>query len=87
VSFKSIGSYGTQLAGIMVAKVDLLRQSPGPEVVIPATLTVVCNIPPAGIFTGEEEGFQLVINGGLSFMPQMPTVGLSGFDRSLAVAD
>lgn len=86
LSFHSIvGSFGVQLAGIMVANVTLLKQVPEPEAVIPATLTVVCNIAQAGLITTEDEGFQLVVPSlGLSFQPLMPTVGISGFDRSLA---
>jgi hypothetical protein len=43
----------------------------------------VCNIPQVPLFTGEEEGFQLLVEG-LSFKPVNPTVGISGFSRSLA---
>jgi hypothetical protein len=83
VSFHQIGSFGTNNAGIMVADIILFKQAPKPEQVIPARLTVVCNIPQEALFTGEEEGFQLVVDG-LSFMPVTPTVGISGFSRSLA---
>jgi hypothetical protein len=73
------------LTGIMVADVDLFRQSPEPEAVIPAVLTVVCNIGAIPFSTGMEEGFQLEF-GGLTFMPLSfvpPTpggIGISGFD-------
>jgi hypothetical protein len=83
VSFNTIGHFGTNNAGIMVADVVLFRQAPEPGRVIPGTLTVVCNIPQVPLFTGEEEGFQLLVEG-LSFKPVNPTVGISGFSRSLA---
>ena len=83
-SFDQGPRFGVQLTGIMVADVELLRQSPQPETVIPAELTVVCNSPAIPFSTGEDEGFQLVV-GNLSFMPLSPTVGISGFDdQSLA---
>jgi hypothetical protein len=84
VSFHSIGSFGVNLSGVMVADVKLMRQFPEPEATIPAVLTVVCNIPPAGLFTGLDEGFQLVVASlGLTFMPMHPTLGASGFSHSL----
>jgi hypothetical protein len=82
VSFHTIGSWGTNNAGIMVADIMLFKQAPEPEQLIPARLKVVCNIPPVPLFTGEDEGFQLVVDG-VSFMPVKPTVGISGFSRSL----
>lgn len=84
VSFHSIGSFGVQLAGIMVAEVTFLKQIPQPQVIHDLTLTVVCNLAPAGLFNpGEEEGFQIEVFG-QSFKPLSPTNGISGFDRSLA---
>jgi hypothetical protein len=71
--------FGVQLTGIMMADVELFRQSPEPGAVIPARLTVVCNNPFIPFSTGEDEGFQLAV-GSLSFMPLTPTVGISGFD-------
>jgi hypothetical protein len=83
VSFQSIGSFGVQLAGIMVARVTFLKQIPEPEVIPALELTVVCNLMPAGLFVpGEEEGFRIVVFGH-SFKPLTPTNGISGFDRSL----
>jgi hypothetical protein len=84
-SFDKVHAFGVQLTGIMVADVDLFRQSPEPEAVIPAVLTVVCNIGAIPFSTGMEEGFQLEF-GGLTFMPLSfvpPTpggIGISGFD-------
>jgi hypothetical protein len=56
VSFHSIGSFGTNNAGIMVADVILFKQAPAPEEHIVATLTVVCNIPQAALSTGPGRG-------------------------------
>jgi hypothetical protein len=78
-SFDKVHAFGVQLTGIMVAKVELFRQSPEREAVIPALLTVVCNIPAIPFLTGMEEGFQLVF-GGHTFVPGTPTIGISGFD-------
>jgi hypothetical protein len=87
VSFDPGPAFGVQLTGIMVADVKLFRQSPPPEAVIPAQLTVVCNSPAIPFFTGEEEGFRLVV-GNLTFLPLKPTIGVSGFDdQTLRDAD
>jgi hypothetical protein len=78
-SFDPGPAFGVQLTGIMKADVKLFRQSPEPEAVIPAQLTVVCNSPAIPFKTGEDEGFQLEF-GGLTFMPLTKTIGISGFD-------
>jgi len=86
-SFDRGPGFGVQLTGIMVAEVKLFPQSPQPEAVIPAQLTVVCNSPAIPFSTGEDEGFQLVV-GDLTFLPLTPTIGISGFDdQSLREAD
>jgi hypothetical protein len=79
VSFHRGPAFGVNVTGIMVAEVTLLRQSPPPEAVIPATLRVVCNNPFIPFSTGEPEGFQLVV-GNLTFSQLTPTIGISGFD-------
>lgn len=79
LSFDPGPSFGVQVTGIMMAEVELLRQSPPPEAVIPARLTVVCNSGAIPFSTGEDEGFQLVV-GNLTFLPLTPTIGISGFD-------
>jgi hypothetical protein len=79
ISFAPGPAFGVQLTGIMVADVKLVRQSPQPEAVIPAQLTVVCNSMAIPFSTGEDEGFQLVV-GNLTFLPLTPTIGISGFD-------
>ncbi len=77
VSFTSIGTYGVQASGILTVKVDLVQQIPSPAI-MPATLTVVCNIPFVPLITGQDEGFSLDAPFG-SFKPQMPTVGITIF--------
>jgi hypothetical protein len=77
VSFTSIGTYGVQAAGILTMKVDLVQDIPSPAV-MPATLTVVCNIPFAPFVTGKDEGFSLDAPFG-SFEPETPTVGITIF--------
>ena len=78
VSFAQIGTpYGVQVAGILTMKVDLVQDIPSPAV-MPATLTVVCNIPFVPLLTGKDEGFSLDGPFG-SFEPEMPTVGITIF--------
>ncbi len=72
-AFDVIGTYGELVAGIMEAKI---RLSPAAGESIPATLKVFCNIGPAGLNTGHEEGFALKV-GGLSF--DHPLLGLTIF--------
>jgi len=77
VSFKSIGTYGVQASGVLTMKVDLVQDIPSPAV-MPATLTVVCNIPFVPLITGKDEGFSLDAPFG-SFEPETPTVGITIF--------
>jgi hypothetical protein len=77
VSFTTIGTYGVQAAGILTMKVDLIQEIPS-SAVMPATLTVVCNIPFAPFITGKDEGFSLEAPFG-SFEPERPTVGITIF--------
>ena len=80
VSFNLIGTYGSIAAGEIKMQIDLIVESPAPAIV-PATLKVVCNLAPAGLFTGEEEGFTLTIPGAPfgPFEPTTPPSGLSVF--------
>ena len=54
--------------------------------VIPATLEVVCNIPPAGLFTGNPEGFKLTIPGDV-FVPLGPPLGITWFTSTVEPKD
>ena len=77
VSFTLVGTYGVQASGILTMKVDLVQEIPSPAV-MPATLTVVCNIPFVPLVTGKDEGFSLDAPFG-SFEPETPTAGISIF--------
>ena len=60
---------GFNLAGILVVEVLLFADN-GPPTGMPATLTVVNNLPPpVGIFTGLPEGYFLEVEDGLSYVP------------------
>ncbi len=63
VSYKQIGMYGAAAAGVLDMVIDLHREIPSKAVIRGATLKVVCNIGPAGLVTGEREGFFLSIPG------------------------
>ena|SRR5215475_1540272 len=77
VSYTSVGNYGSLVAGILELEVELLVEFPAPEVV-PATLRIICNVDPAGLTTGEPEGFKLNISSsGEVFVPMVPAVGLT----------
>ena len=60
--------YGQVIAGTLVMEVRLFPNGNDDDG-IPAILTVVCNVPPAGINTGMPEGIFLAIDGGLFFEP------------------
>ncbi len=59
--------YGQTIAGTLTMSIRLFPDgNDDDDDGIPATLTVVCNVPPAGNFTGLVEGIMLDL-GGLSF--------------------
>lgn len=72
ISFSQIehpeNPWGFNLSGILELEVRLFPVE-GPEEGIPAVLTIICNIPPAGILTGQPEGYFLETEDGLSFAP------------------
>ena len=55
------GTYGHITAGILELRINLI--SDVDRTVTPATLRLICNAGPAGIATGEEEGYTLDIDG------------------------
>lgn len=59
--------HGQAIAGTLTMSIRLFPDGNDDDGV-PATLTVVCNVPPAGNFTGMDEGIFLDF-GGLSFGP------------------
>jgi hypothetical protein len=62
VSFTLAGTYGVLASGIVTMLIALHQTIPI-ATALSATLTVVCNIGPAGLMTGQEEGW---------FSPDMP---------------
>ena len=62
-SYKQIGTFGVQAAGVLETVADLFQEIPSKAVIRGVTLKVVCNIGAAGLVTGEREGFTLGIPG------------------------
>lgn len=78
VSFSPIGTYGGVLeAGALVARIFLKRLQPT-RGTFEGTLTVICNIPPAGLSTGQAEGVTISIDGA-PVGPFTPLTGLTIF--------
>jgi hypothetical protein len=78
--FGLVGSYGALAAGIVEMLIHLVPEGGAP---VEAFLELVCNLGPAGLFTGEEEGFVLSIPGtefvlGGTFGPFLPFVPVAG---------
>ncbi len=74
MTYTEVGTYGSFAAGTLVVGIVLVTLD-GTD--IPATLTVVCNISPAGLDTGAKEGITLSVHGS-TFTPG--PVGSSTFD-------
>ncbi len=74
MDYTEIGTYGSFAAGTLMVGIVLVLPD-GTD--IPATLTVVCNISPAGLDTGAKEGITLSVHGN-TFTPG--PVGSSIFD-------
>jgi hypothetical protein len=73
-----IGTYGSLAAGIIEMGIELVEDLPIPGVVVSGvTLQINCNIPAAGLFTGEDEGYVLTIpdSPSGSFMPPVVVGG------------
>jgi hypothetical protein len=78
-SFEPIGSYGELVAGIAEMPIVVDITAPFTDQT-EATLEIVCNIGPAGLMTGEEEGVTLSVpEAGLTFVPSSPPMGLTIF--------
>jgi len=67
------GDFAVVRASILEVAIELNRQFPSPAK-IPATLRVICNVGPAGISTGEPEGFVLTIPSATPPSPFVPLV-------------
>ncbi len=88
VSWHEVGMWGVNVSGILVIRVKLLPCDA--QVIRGATLRIVCNLGPAGLVTGEPEGYVLEVPGGPTFHQFSPNVGLTVFSRNcraLAGAD
>ncbi len=83
VSFNLIGTYGAFAAGILEIELDLVPEG---QPVTPATAKLVCNIGPAGLFTGQPEGVTLTIPGS-TFGPFTPLTGLTVFSTGVEERD
>ncbi len=72
-----VGKYGTIRPSIVELQVDLIPQS-GPKIT-GATLRLICNVGPAGLMTGEPEGYKLTIPGAPygTFVPLDPISGIT----------
>jgi hypothetical protein len=81
LSFEQIGVWGVGVAGIIEMRIKLFPCE-GP-VIRGATLKVVCNLGPAGIFTDpfQQEGYTLTLPNGVTFSPFTPPSGLTIFTR------
>jgi hypothetical protein len=75
ISFGLLGTYGAGAAGVLNMVIHLVPEE-GP--VVEATLKVVCDLAPAGLDTGQPEGFTLTISG-TSFVPFVPAFGVTIF--------
>jgi hypothetical protein len=80
LSFHEQGTWGVAVSGILRMEIRLLPCD-GP-VIRGATLEIVCNLAPAGIFNpGTTEGFTLAVPGLAPFRAFMPNIGLTLFTR------
>jgi hypothetical protein len=87
VSYKEIGRFGVQAGGTLEMVADIFQVIPSKAVFRGARLTLICNLPPAGLFTGHEEGYELSLPGtdyspgGTlgTFHPIVPPTGLTAF--------
>jgi hypothetical protein len=61
--YKELGTYAGLAAGTVDLVVDLQRKRPSPALIPGAVLRVFCNLGPAGLTTGEIEGYTLSIPG------------------------
>ncbi len=62
-NYREPGAYAGVAAGIVELVIDLQRKRPSPQLIRGGVLTVYCNLGPAGISTGEIEGYTLSIPG------------------------
>jgi hypothetical protein len=74
---RGFGSFAEIEASILTLRIRML---PGEDTGVddfPATLKIVCNVGPAGLLTGQDEGYTLTLPDGTTFAPAVPAVGLT----------
>ncbi len=86
LDWNELGTYGIGVAGVLNMEVKLV---PDNGSAFPAMLEVVCNIPPADLFTGKPEGYVLDIGGPLGpFTPLgPPPLGITWFTNAIEPKD
>jgi hypothetical protein len=73
---KGFGSFAEIEASILTIEIRMLPRDTGTDP-FTAMLRIVCNVGPAGLLTGENEGFTLTLPDGTTFQPAVPAVGLT----------
>ncbi len=86
VNWNEIGTYGIGVAGVLNLEVNLVPENGSS---FPASLEVVCNIPPGGLFTGKPEGYVLDTGGPIGpFNPLgPPPLGITWFTNAIEPRD
>ena len=86
LSWDMLGTYGIGVAGVVKMEVNIV---PNGGTAFPAMLEVVCNIPPAGLFTGKPEGYVLDTGSPPGpFNPQgPPPLGITWFTMAVEPRD
>lgn len=74
---KGFGSFGEIEASILTMEIRMLPADDTGVDPFDAVLRVVCNVGPAGLLTGEDEGFTLTFPDGATFEPAVPPIGLT----------
>lgn len=80
-------SFGSHVGGVLEMLVKLFPAG-GPPI-SGVTMKVVCNIPPGGMSTGQDEGVTLTVPGAPfgAFVPSVPPIGATAFTRRVEVDD
>jgi hypothetical protein len=78
VSYQAgIGSFGEIEASILTLRIRMLPAEDTDVDPFNATLKIVCNVGPAGLLTGQTEGFTLTLPAGAPFVPAVANIGLT----------
>ena len=84
VSLDIIGTYGAFAAGILIMEVNFNPEGRHQRR-ISAEVTMNCNVPPAGLFTGLAEGFFLTLGGSVFEPVVLPVAEGGGPPPSIAI--